>query len=172
MKLVKVGEFRILSSTAVISDPCYSIGMWCQGSLENVKRGIWSAFVLIGNDDCIAKLQAFHGRKVNAYEAAIWGKVPYEIGVDSGQCGIFAANHYRDDASVKFVARLGTEVICADEPWYSICCDRTLNTDHRAGIIPYGCVSASGYGDGSYRCYIQKNDNSQIVGIKIEFIPD
>ena len=42
------------------------------------------------------------------------------------------------------------------------------------GIINgVGFVSSSGWGDGGYTCYTAKNEDGQIVGIKIVFIePD
>jgi hypothetical protein len=168
----KRGEFEIKSGSTMISDPCYSVGTWCQRVLTSVKNGAWSAFVNLASDGCVAQLLAFNGKTDRAPRIKRWEEVPAEIGVDSGQCGIFDTAHYRDDSAIKAVQRLSTEIICADEPWYSICCDRTLETEHRAGIIPYGCVSASGYGDGSYGCYIQRDNEGLIIGIKIEFISE
>lgn len=52
------------------------------------------------------------------------------------------------------------------EPWYNANCDILSKM---AGVIPYGTVSSSGFGDGSYYCYYIE-DNSEIVAIKIVFI--
>ena len=167
MRRITIGEFEIVSGRVIVSDTCYDIGTWCAGVLTNVMNGPWTAFVVALEGGRVDKLLAFHG---NVDRVLPWQSTPLTIGVDSGQAGIFDAEHFKKDEDVKSVARLGTEIICEDEPWYSICCDITLHSEHSAGVIPYGCVSSSGYGDGSYRCYIQKDDQGFVVGIQIEFI--
>jgi len=37
--------FEITSGVMVCSDPCYEIPTWCQGIVENVKKGTWLAGV-------------------------------------------------------------------------------------------------------------------------------
>jgi hypothetical protein len=61
--------------------------------------------------------------------------------------------------------------ICQEEPWFSICCDRTLN-DSQWGVIPYGCVSSSGYGDGCYEVNYISDKDGEAVRVEINFIPD
>jgi len=36
----------------------------------------------------------------------------------------------------------------------------------------YSVVTSSGLGDGSYDCYVAKNDAGQIIGIKIDYFPE
>ncbi len=169
MNKITVGEFEIVSGRAIISDPCYDIGTWCAGVLDKVMNGTWTAYIVTNEHGRVDKLLALTG---NPYRLLAWESTAATIGVDSGQAGIFDADHFKKDEDVSSVARLGSEIVCEDEPWYSICCDRTLNTEHSAGVIPYGCVSSSGYGDGSYRCYIQKDNQGFIVGIQIDFDTD
>lgn len=168
MKTIKLGEFELKTEVAIVSDPCYVIGTWCQITLNNVKKGLWSAYVLL-TDKRVAQLLAFAGNALNNVQ---WQAVPGEVGVDSGQAGIFDARHYREDAIVKDVTRIGPSIICPDEPWYSVCCDRTNNTEHCAGVIPEGCVASSGYGDGSYDCFVGKDEKGRITAIKIDFISE
>lgn len=40
------------------------------------------------------------------------------------------------------------------------------------GIIPDGVVSSTRAGDGFYGVYIAKNDNNNVIGVKIQFIYD
>lgn len=54
--------------------------------------------------------------------------------------------------------------------WYNMCCDNTLS-EKSAGVIPFGCVSSSGYGDGGYVGYVTKKGD-EIVGFKIVYIGD
>jgi hypothetical protein len=79
----------------------------------------------------------------------ICGKAPGElksesasISAESGMAGIFDYKSYRNDKIVNNVTRLSDKIVCDDEPWYSICCDRVLSENHW-GCIPNGCVSAA-----------------------------
>ena len=88
------------------------------------------------------------------------------VGVDSGQAGVFDAKYFEDD---KLARQYQVEdPICPDQPWYSLCCDRTLG-ETGAGIIPYGVVSSSGLGDGSYSYYTNTVDG-KTVGVQIVFM--
>ena len=46
-------------------------------------------------------------------------------------------------------------------------CYKTLS-EQQGGIIPNGCCSSSGFGDGNYPLDIAK-DNKECVGIRVEF---
>ena len=35
-----------------------------------------------------------------------------------------------------------------------------------------GYVSSSGFGDGSYNCYVGRNEAGEVVGLELEFIPE
>ena len=56
------------------------------------------------------------------------------------------------------------------ERFYDICCNRTIKTNYNAGSMKYGCVSSSGFGDGSYVCYTIHNNDGEVIGIRIQFI--
>jgi hypothetical protein len=167
MKIKELGKFDVITGTVVLSDPCYEINGGCQQVIENILPGTWECKIL-GWDGRVAELMARHSTNVG--RNAKWTEGPGKIGVDSGQAGIFDEAHYRDDAVEDGVARIGPDVICPEEPWYSLCCDRSLNSKSGAGVIPFGVVSSSGYGDGEYSCYIQRDKKVQVIGIKIVFI--
>ncbi len=40
-----LGDFSIESDTAVVTDPCYALGTWCQAQISNVHRGTWKGYV-------------------------------------------------------------------------------------------------------------------------------
>lgn len=68
------------------------------------------------------------------------------IGVDAGMGGIFDLLHYEDDDVVD------AELPNADRSntsWYNLCVAKT-NCDQHGGVIPFGCVCKSGFGDGAY----------------------
>ena len=93
----------------------------------------------------------------------------FDVGVDSGQAGLFDASHYRDDTVIPNHENLKDKE--PSELWYDHCCNITLSP-LSAGVLPYGVVSSSGYGDGGYDCFICRNEYGQIIRAEIEFIPE
>jgi hypothetical protein len=93
----------------------------------------------------------------------------FEVGVDSGQAGLFDASHYQDDS---IIPNPKPRIYSApSDIWYSHCCDIT-RSPLGAGVLPYGVVSSSGFGDGGYDCFICRNEYGQIIRAEIEFIPE
>ena len=168
-------KFEIKSGKVVLSDPCYDLGTWCQGVVNNVKNGEWLADAehvdSFGNR--VAVLISYHKDYPATPDDIMDGELlPFDGGVDSGQFGHFDYDGYREDETVQGVERISEDIICEDEPWYSICCDRTMSNDG-FGVIPLGVVSSSGYGDGSYPSYGIKNEEGEYVGFATMFIfPD
>jgi hypothetical protein len=157
----ELGEFQITSGSVYISDPCYDIGTWCQGKTDNVKNGTWKAHIIIATNEetgwgnRVAELVAIH-------ESAIDNKFEFEensgadIGVDSGQAGIFDKEVYKGGD---------------DENWYEECCDKTLS-ENQAGVLEGGVVSSSGFGDGSYNAFYERDEEGNIIAIKIDFLSE
>jgi len=52
--------------------------------------------------------------------------------------------------------------------WVEVVSDKTF-TDVGAGVVDHGCVSRSGYGDGSYVAYAAYDREDRVVGVKILF---
>ena len=150
----KIGLFENISGRFVVSDPCYDAGTWCAGVLEGVKKGLWCAFVTYSDEGKfgirISELVAIY----SALEKDV-GMVAasFVVGVDSGQAGVFDAEHYKPK----------------NKNWYYDCCDKTLSNE-QAGIIPYGVASSSGCGDGTYKCTYGVDNNGEIVKVCIKFI--
>ena len=171
----RIGTFEVKSGKVRISDPCYELDTWCAGTINKVRKGVWQAEVIKSDEGSwgnrCAVLLAYHKDFTVDHDDGRFINQDIDVGVDSGQAGIFDLKHFKDDGIVANVERVGGEPICADEPWYSICCDRTLS-EEGAGIIPFGCVSSSGYGDGSYICSTitdTYNPKCEVVAIKIDF---
>jgi hypothetical protein len=78
-----------------------------------------------------------------------------DIGVDSGQAGFFDAEFY-----------IGGD----DQKFYDQVCDLTLNGDN-AGVIAFGAVSSSGWGDGCYELQTIRHDG-EVVAARIVFMED
>jgi hypothetical protein len=161
--------FNVKSGKIRISDPCYDKDDLLGGIIIPAKNGEWVASAEVKNtswDERVISLTAeFNGPFLRLH------REEESISVDSGQAGIFDLNSYKNDSCVKDVERVHNQTICEDEPWYSICCDRTLSK-FQWGVIPNGVVSSSGYGDGTYEVsyFVDKDGNA--VRIEIDFIEE
>lgn len=152
MKLHSLGQFEVKSGEIIISDPCYD----ADGQKLPAIKGIWNAFMLKatlqtgwGEDNRCAFLFAHLASTPVEYDDAVWQPLEVGAGVDSGQAGIFDAQFYRDE---KVVTETIEEPLTGENRWYDLCCSRTLG-EIGAGVIPYGCVSSSGWGDGYYPAF-------------------
>lgn len=177
IETIQLGTFENISGSLVISDPCYTTDVWCMGTLHDVKCGLWCAQVVKSDEGdwgirnavllaCHADLSSDQAEKLEMVESTI------VVGVDSGQAGIFDEAHYRDDSV--FGSRASQFIPDAEEKgeaWYGHCCDATLS-EIRAGILPFGVVASSGYGDGSYVCSYGVDAQGEIVKVSIQFIWD
>jgi hypothetical protein len=166
--MIKIGSFVITTGKVMISDPCYEVGTWCQETEDFVRKGAWNAWIKqkdegnwgMRNSWLIACHEKFRPTSLK------WENKEANIGVDSGQAGIYDTRFYRRDEIIS-KDQIGT--ICSDEPWYSANCKLTCETDMGAGVLEYGCVSNSGFGDGNYQHSVAIS-NKEIVGIRIRFI--
>lgn len=137
-KIIRLGE------KVMVSDPCYGLNTWCQGVLENV---------LPGNYECKVEYsdEGDWGTRVSAIEVThedctyeIFESQDFEVGVDSGQAGIFDYDYYcqyhTDCNDRKHV----------DDDWYNRACSKTseyiLNPnyalfvdtpEYKAGVLAY-----------------------------------
>jgi hypothetical protein len=162
-----------LGSEVFVTDPCYTVGTWCQTKLTNVLPGRYYAFmtgtfqmygerntgVAVIHEDYITK------------QPKPWYQHGH-IGVDSGQAGIFSAESYKNDSLVESMNPPNIDfVIPGDkEPgdlWYETICKFTLG-DVSWGVYDQGIVSSSGMGDGEYSFSVQKA-KGKIIAIAIDF---
>lgn len=240
METVNIGEFNLKSGTVRISDPCYEKDTWCAGTVDSVKTGKWLSSIVKYDDsetdwgDRVGELHAYHESKETKEEPE-WEELGIDVGVDSGQAGIFDEDFYGTDLEepvemrgnleynlngiiyreqskvdylqnlreksielefrdkLKIPSSLDTEFLLIElkakkhiedlrkqmklEPvesktdFYEVCCDKTLGSA-MAGAMPYGVVSRSGFGDGSYAAYACRNKENKIIGLKIVFISE
>lgn len=185
-KYEKLGTFIMTSPIMRATDPCYDNSVWCYGTISNCLTGCWEAAVTyrdeaefgsrvmllaarhISSGRTFAKCNQVWMDEESIYYKGNWEPCSFELGVDSGQAGLFDDAHYQED----------TVFNGAPEPnhnfgsvWYNHCCDLTLG-DRQAGVIPYGTVASSGYGDGCYAALQHKNRKGQVDCIVILFLPE
>lgn len=163
-------KFTVRSGQIRVSDPCYDKDDDYLGMTLPAKNGEWVAhadFDDMGNwGDRVVSLTAEFVGKSKTVEVN-----QGRIAVDSGQAGIFDLDSYKNDKIVENVKRIHNDSICEDEPWYSICCDRTLSKN-QWGVVPNGVVSSSGFGDGCYEVTYFSDKDGLATRVEIIFISD
>lgn len=171
-----IGRFS-LGNKVMVSDPCYGTDTWCQGVLENVREGFWDAYIKMTDEgnwgERVAELVAINLDYNDEYAGLTSKDInelqEFEVGVDSGTAGIFDYEYYCKCHTDKD----------ADEDWYET---QIINqffpgvdsSDWQKSVFTEfnGVASNSGYGDGGYDCYVARNEEGEIVGIKIVYISD
>lgn len=165
--IFNIGKFKVKTGKVRISDPCYNLsdnGIKVNGiTVMDVKNGDWNANILYKNN-IVTELVVVHSEFLN--NSNDWVKCyNNDIGVDSGMVCIvddafFGKEELIDESLItKYIFNKN------DNKWSAFCFAKTENM---GGIIPYGCVSKTGYGDGVYSLYTKKINN-EIVAIKVVF---
>lgn len=156
MKTIKLGN------KVMVSDPCYRMGTWCQGVLDDVLPGNYNCTIEYSDEGewgvRVAAIEVVH-ESVDSYWLEL---ADFVIGVDSGQAGIFDYEYYAEHHSDREL----------DDEWYKTVCHNTWADDEDGTIDGRGFVSISGYGDGSYPCYVAYDADDRIVAIRVEYIWD
>lgn len=168
--LLELGTFAVESGKLIVSDPCYAEDVWCCNAVEQVRCGTWSAEAEVRDEGEWGQRIAVLRAKAAIQPAKLPEPdiAPFAVAVDSGQAGIFDARYYRNSDMIR-----PTTGVRNDDPdaWYWFCCNVTLS-QLQAGVIPYGAVSSSGYGDGCYECRIYRDQAGLAFRIEIIYIED
>lgn len=168
MEKIKLGK------EVIVSDPCYTIPTWCQAVIDNVLPGTYLVDVEKKDEGnwgvrC-SILTAVHEDYIRT--PLSWKKHPADIGVDSGQAGIFSKDTYRNDDYSETIPFGDGEDLKIDDgesgdKWYNKMCSRTLGKKCW-GTYPEGVLSSSGFGDGSYDLSLSY-DKGKVVGFMVDF---
>ena len=193
-----------LGNKVMVSDPCYGLGTWCQGILENVLPGNYNCEVEYSDEgdwgERVSAIEVVHDN----YDRPVpveFESEDFEVGVDSGQAGIFDYDYYtkyHTDSTVRDHV---------DDDWYDRVCDSTCinvkNPNYEEfdwaaddcynryqeytktekcwpyiqkltanSIDDRGFVSSSGFGDGGYTCWTARDNDGHIIAIRVEFITE
>lgn len=164
-----------LGNEVVVSDPCYTIPTWCQVIVKDVKEGDYIPFVLnsklSGWGERISALCLIHQEHADIKSYLQWTEHGGTVGVDSGQCGIFSKDSYRNDSIFKIKPKFEYSGKEDGDKWYAHMADKTLSDDSW-GAYGYGVVSSSGIGDGSYDLYTLIDNDEKVVGFFIDYLID
>jgi Protein of unknown function (DUF4241) len=165
-----------LSQNVRVSDPCYTDDVWCKTQLKNVLPGSYICDVshndTSGWGNRISGITAIHEDYVSR---PIEWQFHSDIGVDSGQAGIFCESSYRNDEVATGITTPDVDFEMPDggegEAWYTKMCKFTLSEDSY-GAYDTGMVSSSGIGDGSYPLYVAYDKNDNIIAMKLDYLLD
>jgi hypothetical protein len=174
-----------LGTQVVVSDPCYTIPTWCQIIVDNVLPGYYEPHVKksdLGDwGNRIGALLAIHEDYIGKEDELnlTWVDHAGEVGVDSGQAGIFSRETYRNDnivdsipkAELKEEFRLFGGRVEEGDKWYERISTHTLS-DKSWGMYYEGVVSSSGIGDGGYDLYVLTTEDGVVVGFCIDYLID
>lgn len=169
--------FEITSGKICVTDPCYKRGTWCAAWEVPAAKGKWNAVAQIFDDgetggfgERVSKLVCYLDSEfMSVHDVMADTELePFqaEIGVDSGQCGVFDFEQFPTDEQIEAVK---------DKDWndpshfYGKCCSVTLERP-RFGSVGFGAVSSTGYGDGSYDLKVVYNVNGEVVAAVVTFI--
>lgn len=199
-----------------VSDPCYDVDTWCAGTLENVLQGKYQCYSQdVDAGDWGIRVASIEVRHEDYLDVEPTELQDIDVGVDSGQAGIYDLNYFikaREDKD-------------GEDAWYKRVCDLTFGYFDNPNYIPFNksifweddfeeaelvtkkltqelalkyikaknkyrdsivskemigkfisstldnkcLVSSSGDGDGSYHCFVGRNENGKIVSIKIDY---
>lgn len=93
-----IGADITLGEHVIVTDPCYDEDTWCNGTLANIRPGIWHTKTTHANmdyaGDRTTTLIIWHEAYSKPKEAN-WIKTDIIVGVDSGQAGIIDLDHFR-----------------------------------------------------------------------------
>jgi hypothetical protein len=162
-----------LGSEVRVSDPCYGDDVWCKTRLTSVLPGEYRVDVQKSDEGSwgnrVSSLTVTHkdyiGKQLRYQEHG-------DIGVDSGQAGIFCESSYRnDDIEIDTPEHDFTLPFSDDsgDRWYEKMCKFTLSGEG-FGAYESGVVTSSGYGDGSYPLAIARDEDKNIVSMVVTFI--
>lgn len=174
---IELGSFSISSGKVLITDPCYEDDCAYRARIDNAKCGMWFARLTIREDpheERVSRLVAMH-QNYQKPRGLTWKNISYDIGVDSGMAGVFDTNVYRDDALVEGTPRFISEngfIPWKDsgDIWFAMCADAVHYSNKLGGVVPGGCVSSTGYGDGVYKADALRNGDGEVVGIRIIYL--
>lgn len=172
MKSLKIKSGHIRFGDPVHQDNQFAI-------ILSAKPGDWKCSVVAEekfNNNVIVQITAEIEDDSDDYAKAmsmILGKTEtlskheYIAKVESGVAGFFDNSTYMLDQIFQEVKRKSDVVVCEDQPFYSICCDRALS-EEKWGEVPYGCVCSVPV-EGFYKITAFSNNSGKVVKVVADF---
>lgn len=174
-----------ITDKVLLSDPCYDLGTWCTGEAE-LPKGTYNCYSRThkGRVSSIFVLKEDFDKLKQLYIVDLDNPIE-NLGVDSGQLGIFNKSRYEKavpkevfekslegDFPYEDWKRLWDENKSDKDKFYECCCNLTLQKGNCGVLENVGFVSSSGYGDGSYIAFYLTDFNENRVGLQVIFIDE
>jgi len=166
--------FEVKSGEVYLSDPCYTDTLDGHRTFS-ARNGEWVAsYESVDGSGCVYHISALYANfpGTRAVRHTI-----VDIGVDSGQMGIFDVNRFNDSSVYEDTKFHDKFEHFGSSLFYDVCCNITCNTDpnqeHKSfGTLIGGVVSQSGYGDGNYSAVLGFDESDLLVSVKISFFEE
>lgn len=188
-----------LSDMVRVTDPCYDMDVWCAGTLKDVLPGEYACFSQESDQGSWGMRIAWIEVRHKDYPDAVFQEYAnFEVGVDSGQCGIFDLAYYKAyHRNEIWYEMIGEKTYAPkanpqykrfeDSSYYEEGQDESVRLNAQVQYMKSieswkqvrgfcadtvdgkGFVSSSGMGDGEYSCQIARNEDGKIVGIRVDF---
>lgn len=145
-----IGDFTVKSGSLIVGDPCYKLNSWCLVDSIKALNGKWKVHLLRCGEEKQALL--IHHENFPTRANAVMRDLLYGAPVDSGQLCVHDKKYWGKKSAIpKGFFPKGYEArISDDDPWYEMHCKITTDSELEAGVIPFGCVTSTAYGDGTY----------------------
>lgn len=149
-KFEKVGVLNLDGGKIDITDPCYDDDVGCRINSVSVKPGKYNCYVKIDDAYRFSQVQEIRIVRQGSSKFANNWKFLDWIGVDAGLAGFFVSP--KKDYS--------------DKEWKEFC-DSLQDDDYF--VREYGFFSQSGFGDGEYGAEVAKDNDDNIIAVRIKF---
>jgi hypothetical protein len=163
-----------LSSKVQVTDPSYNLDVWCTKTIENMLPGEYGTFATIADRGMlgrrVSELMIVHN-SVELSNLQFIKTVTGDIGVDSGNCGFFDYEKYKEakEADDKFEAE-HNDIGPFTNKWWSIS-DKARALG--GTLDDWGVLSHSGYGDGGYDLYLAYDESGEnVIAAKVVYMYD
>lgn len=166
----QLGTMKLSQPRLRVTDPCYRANSGCASTLQ-AKPGEWTAQSVVGPTSWNTRVKVLQISHQSLGDVAVLDYKTLEdskltAGVDSGQCGFFDDAHYpRNAAAFEY----------EDDTFYGQCCALTLDASLPGGGVlssRIGAVTRSGFGDGGYDVYVQRDAQGEVVLVQLLFIDE
>lgn len=102
-----------LSDKVRISDPCYDMNTWCAGTLDNVLQGTYNCYSQhVDTGDWGIRVASIEVRHEDYTDIEPTEIQDIDVGVDSGQAGIYDLNYFEDCKSDKKKEEVFYDTVC------------------------------------------------------------
>jgi hypothetical protein len=116
-----------LGEKVIVSDPCYTRGTWCHGSVEGLLPGKYNCIVTYSDEgswgERVSQLTVHH-ESVKVTQLRKGEVAEFTVGVDSGQAGIFCDSIYPEGEDIGEYSEKNS--------FYGACCNATIGEGYNS----------------------------------------